>query len=242
MDFLQAVLEHFGLRERVEMNYIAASEPDGFRDILSAFTEKIRKLGPSPVKGIDVPRRELKRETLLGALEALQDRLGLKLQESIPLDRDLVVGGFGHPVYDADKCIGCAACYHSCPRHNIEMETVDGVRRISYFHSLCDTCTTCRDICPVGAITVEKRSFDLGAFVARKRFPAASVEMRGCEQCGEHFVPARQVEHLLQQDAARGLEPDNLLLCERCRRERHARSMQTAHRDMGANATRGVAE
>jgi coenzyme F420-reducing hydrogenase delta subunit/ferredoxin len=228
MDFLEAIFEQLGLRERIEMYYISASEPDGFRDKMTAFTERVGSLGPSPVKGLDLHRHPRKRETLLEVLGALRDRLGVALDTDRSLDEDLVIDGFGHPVYDADKCIGCGACYQSCPNGNIEMELVDGRRTISYRQALCDTCTTCEDVCPVGAVTVAQNRFCLASFLSRTKTPAASLEMKICALCGEPFAPYRQVEHLSEQKALPHPLPAYLELCERCRRARHATEMRAA--------------
>jgi len=47
---LKEVLEHFGLEpERLVLEWVSASEGDRFATVIKDMTEKIKKLGPSPL-------------------------------------------------------------------------------------------------------------------------------------------------------------------------------------------------
>jgi F420-non-reducing hydrogenase iron-sulfur subunit len=48
----QELLKQFGIRpERIELQWISASESRKFAAVVQEFTEKIRTLGPNPIKG-----------------------------------------------------------------------------------------------------------------------------------------------------------------------------------------------
>jgi F420-non-reducing hydrogenase iron-sulfur subunit len=47
------VLESLGLEsERIRLSWISASEGPRYKDVVTEFTENIKKLGPNPIKGI----------------------------------------------------------------------------------------------------------------------------------------------------------------------------------------------
>ncbi len=49
--FLQDLLEFTGLAARLHLEWISSAEAQKFAQVITAFTEKIRKLGPSPLAG-----------------------------------------------------------------------------------------------------------------------------------------------------------------------------------------------
>jgi Fe-S-cluster-containing hydrogenase component 2 len=53
-------------------------------------------------------------------------------------------------VIEIDRCEGCGACVHVCPKGAISL--VDGLARIDSV--LCSECQTCVQACPMGAIRV----------------------------------------------------------------------------------------
>ena len=50
MRFLQELLKFVGLRDRLHLEWISSAEAQKFVTVVTNFTEKIRKLGPNPVK------------------------------------------------------------------------------------------------------------------------------------------------------------------------------------------------
>lgn len=50
MRFLQELLEFVGLGGRLHLEWISSAEAQKFVSVVTDFTEKIRKLGPNPVK------------------------------------------------------------------------------------------------------------------------------------------------------------------------------------------------
>jgi F420-non-reducing hydrogenase iron-sulfur subunit len=229
MDFLEALLAHFGLDNRVEMNYVSASEGILFAQVTADYQRRIAALGPSPLRGLDLPALADKRGRFHQLLTGIRDRLDLSFDEELKLAIDQVIAGFGHPVYDLDKCIGCGACAQMCPSSNIEMVDADGQRRISFFHTTCTTCRTCEEICPVEAIEVV-REFDIHSFLSRERFAASELPLQTCRGCGESYSTEKQLAHLLGSEELSDKELEHLDLCPRCRRTEAARVMRTEFR------------
>jgi F420-non-reducing hydrogenase iron-sulfur subunit len=53
--FLQKLLSFLGLEERLHLAWISSAEAQRFVQVVTEFTEKLRALGPSPVKGQVLP-------------------------------------------------------------------------------------------------------------------------------------------------------------------------------------------
>lgn len=49
--FLQELLEFMGLDGRLHLDWISSAEAQKFAKVVSDFTEKIKKMGPSPLTG-----------------------------------------------------------------------------------------------------------------------------------------------------------------------------------------------
>ena len=63
------------------------------------------------------------------------------------------------PVIDSDKCVGCLQCYMYCPdgviRKYITTENGKEITRIDIDYDFCKGCGICREICRLGAISME---------------------------------------------------------------------------------------
>jgi hypothetical protein len=57
--FLQKLLSFLGLEERLHLAWISSAEAQRFVQVVTEFTEKLRALGPSPIKGTGAPLRSL---------------------------------------------------------------------------------------------------------------------------------------------------------------------------------------
>ena len=63
----------------------------------------------------------------------------------------------GRPVFDAEKCIGCAGCANNCPAREILIEDLcQEVRIIKYLGRRCTYCGRCAEVCPEKAITMSR--------------------------------------------------------------------------------------
>lgn len=52
--FLQELLAFMGLKDRLHLSWISSAEAGKFVDVVNDFTEKIRTMGPNPLKGYDL--------------------------------------------------------------------------------------------------------------------------------------------------------------------------------------------
>jgi len=50
MTFIQELLAFMGFKERVQLEWISSAEAQKFVQVVTDFTEKIRSLGPNPLK------------------------------------------------------------------------------------------------------------------------------------------------------------------------------------------------
>ena len=52
--FLQELLEFIGMGDRLHLSWISSAEAGKFVEVVTGFTEKIRDLGPNPLKNYDM--------------------------------------------------------------------------------------------------------------------------------------------------------------------------------------------
>ena len=52
--FLQELLAFMGLKDRLHLSWISSAEAGKFVDVVNDFTEKIRSMGPNPLKGYNL--------------------------------------------------------------------------------------------------------------------------------------------------------------------------------------------
>ncbi len=52
--FLQELLAFIGLEGRLHLSWISSAEAGKFVNVINEFTEKIRSMGPNPLKGYDL--------------------------------------------------------------------------------------------------------------------------------------------------------------------------------------------
>lgn len=52
--FLQELLGFIGLEDRLHLSWISSAEAGKYIDVVNGFTEKIRSLGPNPLKEFDL--------------------------------------------------------------------------------------------------------------------------------------------------------------------------------------------
>ena len=58
----------------------------------------------------------------------------------------IAMGPNGYPEVDADKCVGCGACYNVCPKNILEIKTVS--QRLLHLNDEMDALAPCRQRCP----------------------------------------------------------------------------------------------
>jgi len=63
----------------------------------------------------------------------------------------------GRPIFNGDKCVGCAGCANNCPAREILItDTCQEMRIVKYVGRRCTYCVRCADLCPEKAITMSK--------------------------------------------------------------------------------------
>jgi len=53
MTFIQDLLAFMGFEGRLQLEWISSAEAQKFAQVVTAFTEKIRSLGPNPLRSFD---------------------------------------------------------------------------------------------------------------------------------------------------------------------------------------------
>ena len=102
----------------------------------------------------------------------------------------------GRPIFDVNKCIGCAGCANNCPaREILVFDPCQEVRVIKYLGRRCTYCGRCADLCPEKAITMshefENATGDIGDIKQR-----LELFMSTCQRCGRCFKEPTTLEQL----------------------------------------------
>ena len=132
-----------------------------------------------------------------------------------------LVRGFGKPIFDSDKCWGCAACTVQCLGGALRLVETQDRRRIYMDYWKCIACEECAVKCPKEAIKVE-RVFDLTSFLSNEPILLIDVELKRCSVCGSPISSVKQIGEV--KDSIKGLPLSQVhldrigILCERCKK------------------------
>ena len=218
VELLRALLDCWGLADRLRMVHASAGEGRRFTELVGGFVEELRRLGPSPlaVTGLEVDWRARKREVVLALLEELRRSVGPPTRVGRAAREASF--SYGEPVFDDERCVGCGSCAQVCPESNIEYEDRGEQRLFRYLHARCVGCGLCAEKCPEEAITI-RRELDAAAFALLEETLPIRRALARCEACGRAFAPERQLATLPDR-AGEGAEAFPLGLCPDCRRTR----------------------
>jgi len=210
--FLKHIFKPMGLSDRLELQWVSASEGTRFQEVITEFTDKIKKMGPTPVKikteyeGIS--KQNQKRQHIYDSLVSIASILNYQPEGPIEIPEDEVMEGYGFPEYDSEKCIGCGACYVMCPEEVIQLSDVEGTRSIGHFYFNCRTCKKCEEVCPEDAIEI-KIGFDLNSFLSSEPVNDVDLELRECKVCGNYFAAELHMANI-KQVISEGNEEENV--------------------------------
>ena len=105
----------------------------------------------------------------------------------------------GRPIFDAEKCIGCAGCANNCPAREILVsDPSQEIRIIKYLGRRCTYCGRCADLCPEKAITMSKE-FESGTDSIQDIQQEIEVFMGTCQRCGRCFKEPGHLEQLMMK-------------------------------------------
>ncbi len=224
IDFLLQILEPLGLSDRITMEYISASEGRKFKEVTTTFTEKIRQLGVSPIGStrelVDITSNEdtNKKHAIHAVLKAIADAVNYQPTNPIIIPPETIMEGYGFPKRDPDKCIGCFACYNTCPEDVITLEDIESKRVFGTLSHACVVCKKCQEACPQDAIEIVP-GFELVAYLTKKPIEDISLDLLQCSECQSYFSAAKHVEFVEEKvrknvrvldipEAQHGLCPD----------------------------------
>ena len=93
----------------------------------------------------------------------------------------------GRPVFDPNKCVGCAGCANNCPAREILISDVcQEIRIIKYIGRRCTYCGRCAELCPEKAI-VMSHEYENATEAIRDIRQDLEIWMSTCQRCGRCF-------------------------------------------------------
>lgn len=230
IDFFKEILKPMGLDDRVTMQYVSASEGQKFKKVTTEFTNKIRKLGPTPIgtdrnlTPITITEENRKKNIIHSMVKNLADGVGYKPTEPISFPEDSVMEAYGFPKRDTEKCIGCYACFRACPENVITLEDIDDKRIYSSMLHACVDCKECEDACPHEALKVIP-GFELMSYLLKLPLKDIEHELLQCNECKEYFAPVKQIDYAKDQVKKAGVNTtldipeQNWAVCPSCKRK-----------------------
>ena len=193
-DFFKKILNAMGMGDRIEFVHVSAAEGEKWAQINREFIDKIKNLGPTPIKDVSNPTKiaiddkHSRKDKIHELLVSIAKRLNYTQEKPMPFKPEEVVEGYGFPKRDPEKCIGCYACYNVCPEDAIRIEDVKNKRRYGTLHAHCLVCAECEKVCPQEAITIAP-GFELLSFLYNEPVWEFDVGLQKCSICNEYFNP-----------------------------------------------------
>ena len=105
----------------------------------------------------------------------------------------------GRPIFDPDKCIGCAGCANNCPAREILVFDICQERRlIKYIGRRCNYCGRCADVCPENAITMS-HEFETATNDIHDMRQELDIFMGTCQRCGRCYKNPEALNQLMMK-------------------------------------------
>jgi hydrogenase-4 component H len=112
----------------------------------------------------------------------------------------------GRPVFNPNKCVGCAGCANNCPAREILIaDPCQEIRVVRYIGRRCTYCGRCADLCPEGAITMSKE-FETASEKIGDIKQNFEIWMGTCQRCGRCYKDAGPLDQLMMK----GFRADDL--------------------------------
>jgi len=120
--------------------------------------------------------------------------------------------------FDPEKCILCGICRHVCAAGAIQIRVNEEGTGMQYvlWHNSCVFCGMCAHYCPTGALTMSS-NWHL-THLGKDKFSnciSSFIHFGECAQCGAKIQP----RPLAIVDKIGTRNPDQFLLCPKCKRE-----------------------
>ncbi len=181
--FVKQLLRAVGLEEeRVEMFFIAASEPQRFVEAATLMAKRAESLPPMEKHLVEALG---KREMVAESLRAIARKV-----EDLPLPR---LPGFEAPNF-GDRCTGCRACVEACSYNALSWSDADGYRLIMVNAGKCVGCGDCVEAC----VETGEKAVEIGGLTVKMLLEewttAVRLELARCQRCGEFFATFKELE------------------------------------------------
>jgi coenzyme F420-reducing hydrogenase delta subunit/Fe-S-cluster-containing hydrogenase component 2 len=158
MHLCKKLLEHVGINpQRLRLEWIAASEGNRFAEVMTDFTENLRKLGPlGEGEGLDAEDLDSGLEGVAKLVPYIKiekmEKLAMRLDKEEDYDQlytieevDTLIRDAVSYYIDPDKCQACLICGRACP-----VDGIAGAKKQIHVidQESCIKCGTCYDACP----------------------------------------------------------------------------------------------
>jgi len=105
----------------------------------------------------------------------------------------------GRPLFNPDKCIGCAGCANNCPAREILIfDVCQEIRILKYLGRRCTYCGRCADVCPEKAITMS-HEFENATGNVHELEQRLELFMSTCQRCGRCYKEPTPLEQLMMK-------------------------------------------
>jgi coenzyme F420-reducing hydrogenase delta subunit/formate hydrogenlyase subunit 6/NADH:ubiquinone oxidoreductase subunit I len=223
--FLREILTAMGLEEeRLAIHFMAASMADEFVRVVERIARDISVLGSSPLKisSERIPRVRNKRELVRHMLKSISAKLKTK-----PSDLSLTypISGYGEPILDENKCLGCGACVHVCKSGAFQIDQKGNRMKLNHIYWKCTACESCKHACPQKCLDTHEM-FQLSKFLSDEPVTKVDIQMASCSYCGSSFIPSLLISDLEKMLSEKSISNMFIASCPNCRRYARAETIK----------------
>lgn len=190
--FVQALLVKLGVEpERLRVFPFCREGPQSLAELLQAFVEELKKIGPSRLCN---GNRKEKHLNLVALLEDLR-RFNI---DGSGLSGDEIPFGIVRVETGNRTCTLCGVCQERCPTGAITLQEGAELSQLLFDHGRCIACQACVGVCPERVLRMEK-TLDfphLGQTVV-----LAEERMAHCRRCGKEIASLSMIRKIRDQIA-----------------------------------------